>query len=118
MGISIDVSTWQGPINWLRAKAAGVDFAYIRGPIGSLHVDDRFHANWQGAKDAGISRRGIYCDVILGQSASAQFLNIVHQTDFDFGTEPIVLDMERTDAERAAIKAGTLVWPKAQYTAM
>lgn len=118
MDTLIDVSVWQGTIDWPRVRAAGVTFAYIRGPIGDRWVDDNFHANWQGALGAGIPRRGVYCDVILGQSASAQAVNILHQTNGDFGTEPVALDVERTDAERKAIAAGTLVWPKAAYTEM
>lgn len=61
----IDVSTFQGNINWNSVKADGVDFAFIRlgyrgyGKNGILNVDDKFHRNIQGAKAAGV-KVGVY----------------------------------------------------------
>lgn len=55
----IDVSRWQGKIDWKKAKNAGVEFAMIRGGYGENHVDSRFHENARGANAAGIPM-GIY----------------------------------------------------------
>lgn len=61
----IDVSKFQGNINWNSVKADGVDFAFIRlgyrgyGKNGILNTDDHFHKNIQGAKAAGV-RVGVY----------------------------------------------------------
>ncbi len=38
----IDVSRWQGLIDWLAVKSAGVAFASIRATIGDTYTDDRF----------------------------------------------------------------------------
>lgn len=113
---AIDISTFNGVIDFVKAKADGVTRIIIRGPIGSLWVDDRYHANWAAARLAEIAELGVYCDVVKEDSASAHFLNIVHQTNSDYGTEPVALDCERTNAERDAISAGTLVWNKITYT--
>ncbi|HIW73106.1 MAG TPA: LysM peptidoglycan-binding domain-containing protein [Firmicutes bacterium] len=54
----IDVSTFQGTIDWERVKAASVDFAIIRASYGwedrERQVDVRFHQNAKGAEAAGI----------------------------------------------------------------
>lgn len=63
--LGVDVSVYQGNINWAKAKAAGIDFAIIRlgfrgwGSNGSLNIDTKFHANLTGARAAGI-KVGVY----------------------------------------------------------
>ncbi|MBE5883468.1 MAG: hypothetical protein E7291_03440 [Lachnospiraceae bacterium] len=57
--VGIDVSKWQGEIDWDKVKNAGVEFAIIRagyrGSVtGSIVVDPYFHANMKGAASAGI----------------------------------------------------------------
>lgn len=60
----IDVSVFQGNINWNSVKADGVDFAFIRLGYrgytnGAIKVDSNFHKNIQGAQAAGI-KVGVY----------------------------------------------------------
>ncbi len=60
----IDVSKWQGSINWAAVKAAGIDFAIIRlgyrgSQTGVLVEDPTFRKNIQGATAAGL-RVGVY----------------------------------------------------------
>ena len=55
----IDVSQVQGVIDWKAARAAGVDFAYIRASQGSDMRDERFAANWAESAAAGV-KRGAY----------------------------------------------------------
>ena len=53
----IDVSKWQGRIDWSEVKADGVEFAIIREGYGKENpnqVDKRFEENYKGAKAAGI----------------------------------------------------------------
>ena len=63
--LGVDVSVYQGSIDWQKAKAAGIDFAIIRlgfrgwGSNGSLNIDSNFRANLAGAKAAGI-KVGVY----------------------------------------------------------
>src|SRR5512146_139615 len=52
----IDVSAWQGDIDWLKARAAGTQFAFIKATEGGDHLDPKFLENWEGAKRAGIAR--------------------------------------------------------------
>ena len=60
----IDVSKYQGEIDWAKVKAAGVEFAIIRAgyrgsKTGAIVKDPYFEKNIKGAKEAGI-QVGIY----------------------------------------------------------
>src|SRR5687768_5539937 len=55
----IDVSSYQGVIDWRRVKAAGVMFAFARVSDGLEVIDQRFAENFTAMKQAGV-RRGAY----------------------------------------------------------
>jgi len=91
--IGIDVSQWQGVMDWDKAKAAGAQFAYIRAAFGS-HKDTQFDRNWAETKRVGIPR-GAYGWVINGvnQQVNAQrFKNFVGD---DIGELPPTCDFEK-----------------------
>ena len=50
----IDVSHYQGEIDWAAMKQQGMDFAYIKATEGSAHEDECFDKNWEQAKAAGM----------------------------------------------------------------
>ncbi|MGD9483068.1 lysozyme [Streptomyces sp. TRM70308] len=52
----IDVSHWQGAINWSAVKSAGIDFAYIKATEGTSFTDPRFDTNYPAAHRAGLVR--------------------------------------------------------------
>jgi lysozyme len=45
----IDVSRWQGEINWQLVAAAGCEFAAIRATVGNYYTDPFFEKNREGA---------------------------------------------------------------------
>ena len=45
----IDVSHYQGDIDWEMLENQGIDFAYVKATEGSSFVDERFTENWAGA---------------------------------------------------------------------
>lgn len=55
----IDVSHWQGNIDWKKVKADGIQFAIIKATEGTGHVDKNFLKNVEGAKAAGL-KVGVY----------------------------------------------------------
>lgn len=61
----IDVSSYQGDINWQLVREDGVEFAFIRagfrgyGEDGRLCADEKFDENYDGAHSAGIDT-GVY----------------------------------------------------------
>lgn len=50
----IDVSEWQGKINWAQVKTAGVDFAILRCGYASTYPDKQWHNNVQGCLSTGM----------------------------------------------------------------
>jgi lysozyme len=52
----IDVSKYQGDIDWATVRRSGVEFVWIKATEGANHVDSKFQQNWAGAKQAGIAR--------------------------------------------------------------
>jgi lysozyme len=51
----IDVSKWNGDVNWQKARASGVSFVFIKATEGKDRVDDKFSQNWRGAANAGLA---------------------------------------------------------------
>ena len=73
----IDVSVWQGKIDWKKVKASGIVFAMIRVGYGSSQgndckMDTYFKANVEGALAAGVEvgiyfySYHIFVDTVLG----------------------------------------------------
>ncbi|MBL0220568.1 MAG: hypothetical protein IPQ07_42710 [Myxococcales bacterium] len=50
----IDVSYYQGTIDWTKAKADGVEYAFIRVSDGLATVDTKFDTNWAQTRAKGI----------------------------------------------------------------
>ena len=55
----IDVSKWNGTIDWNSVKSSGIDYVIIRGGFGSSTVDSKFKTYIEGAKNAGL-KIGVY----------------------------------------------------------
>jgi len=89
----IDVSKWQGKIDWAAVSDAGTQFAFIKATEGGDHVDTRFLENWYGAKNAGIPR-GAYHFMFWCRPASQQAEWFKRNVPADPGAMPPVLDVE------------------------
>ncbi|WP_180960294.1 GH25 family lysozyme [Neobacillus cucumis] len=50
----IDVSHWQGTIDWNQVKNSGIAFAYAKVSQGTTYTDPMFSTNLQGARAAGL----------------------------------------------------------------
>ena len=61
----VDVSSYQGKIDWKRAKAAGVEFAILKIIRKDLKPDNQFENNWAGCLDAGVPIQGVYNILML-----------------------------------------------------
>jgi lysozyme len=110
----VDVSTFQGAVNWTSAKAAGIDFAFARISDGTANPDDQFKANWQGMKAAGVIR-GAYQYWEPADDPTAQ-ANLVASSlsaagGFEAGDLPIVMDIETSGgASASTIEANMQTW--------
>lgn len=78
----IDVSKWQGTINWEKVKAAGIEFAMIRLGYGSsvgdnCKIDPFFAINMDGALAVGIGVGVYFYSYALTLEAAAKEANFV-----------------------------------------
>ena len=55
----VDVSHYQGTVDWHQLKKQGISFAFIKATEGTTFVDDKFKENWRKAHRAHI-KRGAY----------------------------------------------------------
>lgn len=113
-GFGIDVSKWQGNIDWSQASSA-VSFAIIRcgfrGSSGNIAVDPKFAQNIQGAKANGV-RVGVYFySIAMNEAQAVEEASLAVQQVSQYGgvSLPIYIDMEDSrqlslsQAERDAI---------------
>ncbi len=98
--VGIDVSEFQGNIDWYAVKAAGVDFAIIRLGYrgmtqGLLEEDERFQQNLHGADSAGLDV-GVYffSQAVTAAEAAAEADFVLERLEGEKLTYPVVFDWE------------------------
>ncbi|WP_420412381.1 glycoside hydrolase family 25 protein [Roseibium sp.] len=99
----IDVSHYQGVVNWNKVAADGTAFAMIKASEGESYTDPMFTANWAGCKNNGISCGAYHyflpTDCFLKQSDL--LIKQLQAVSFDPETDlPPAIDCE--DMERAS----------------
>lgn len=97
----IDVSSYQGTIDWSRAKAAGVGFAIIRvgyrgyGSKGTIAEDEQFKANVEGALKAGVPVGYYFFSQATTEAEAREEAQFVLAHIAEYGSSyPVVFDME------------------------
>ena len=79
----VDVSKWQGDIDWNKVKAAGYDFAIIRlgyrgySEAGGLEVDAKFYQNLQAAQAAGLDVGVYFFSQAINETEALEEANFV-----------------------------------------
>ena len=91
----IDISVWQGQVDWRLAHANGVNFVFMKATEGSDHADPGFDQNWRAAAAAGVPH-GAYHFFYHCSSAALQARWFEAHVPKAQGTLPPVLDMEWT----------------------
>jgi lysozyme len=95
----IDVSYYQGVIDWKRVHAAGIVFAFARISDGVTVVDPTFVANMAGMRHARV-RRGAYQYFRAGADPIAQAKLAVRAVRRAGGLDlPLVADVETDDGQ-------------------
>ena len=95
----VDVSYYQGTVNWASVKSAGKAFALIRVSDGTNTPDPQFATNWSKARAAGLTV-GAYQFFRPSQDATAQAdLMVSKLTTAGFAATdiPPVIDVEVTE---------------------
>lgn len=100
LGLGIDVSEFQGAINWTAVKSAGITFAFIRAAFrgygsGKIVTDSRFVTNIKGAVSAGLPV-GVYfftqaINAAEGAEEADYIINLIRNYNVSL---PIVIDTE------------------------
>ena len=104
----IDVSVYQGDIDWEAVKADGIDFAIIRlgfrgyGSEGSMNLDRNFQSNLEGAISVGLDV-GVYffSQAIAPEEAAEEAEFVLSYLDGYELTYPVVFDWEVIGQESA-----------------
>ena len=104
----IDVSHYQGAVDWAAVAGAGMRFAFVKATEGVSVSDPAFGGNWDGARAAGLVR-GAYHYLHPDESGAAQGEHFVSRVRIDASTLPPALDVEvtkgKSPAEVAAVVA-------------
>jgi lysozyme len=95
----IDVSKFQGDIDWNAVAGSGVKFAWIKATEGGDHADERFQANWTGAKAAGVPR-GAYHFVYWCRPPMEEMAFFEQNAPVENDALPPVLDVEATPTSK------------------
>ncbi|WP_341486541.1 GH25 family lysozyme [Pararhizobium sp. A13] len=89
----VDISRWQGEIDWARLRSQGANFAYIKATDGGDHLDPMFRKNWKRAKEAGL-KRGAYHFFYWCRTAGEQADWFIRNVPRDPQALPPVIDVE------------------------
>jgi lysozyme len=89
----VDVSSYQGVVDWAVLADQGVQFAFIKATEGSGMQDAQFTANWTGALQAGV-RPGAYHFFSYDSPGETQADNFIAQVPVTEGALPPVVDLE------------------------
>lgn len=108
----IDVSKYQGDIDWKAVAADGVEFAFIRvgnrgyGAEGKLLEDDRFEENVEGALQAGIKVGVYFYTQAMNEEELLEEANFVLEKIAPYKIEcPVVYDVEKVSDSAGRMNA-------------
>lgn len=89
----VDVSSYQGDIDWEVLSGQGIQFAFIKATEGSGFVDEHFAYNYAGAQKNGL-RTGAYHFFSYDSPGEAQAENFIRTVEKTEGMLPPVIDIE------------------------
>lgn len=105
--VGVDVSTYQGTVDWAAVKDAGVDYVIVRAAYrgyetGKIVPDDLYEQNIRGAVDAGL-HVGVYLySQALSEDEAREeadyLLGLIEGLPVDY---PVVYDQEEYTADQA-----------------
>ena len=99
----IDVSHYNGVVDWARVAKAGIAFAYAKATEGAVHQDTEFTTNYAGIGQNAILR-GLYHFFRPSADAQAQATNFLKSLpQLVIGDLPPALDVEVSDGQGAQV---------------
>ena len=102
----IDVSEWQGNINWTQVKESGIDFAFVRISYGLSHYDYTYEANMTKAEQAGVPvGTYVYSTALSTTTALKEAQFAIEKMQGYKVSYPVVFDLEYAKASKLSAKA-------------
>lgn len=89
----VDVSSYQGDIDWKTVENQDMKFAFIKATEGSSHVDEKFEMNWKNIRKTDM-RAGAYHFMSYDSPAKSQAENFISHVDKTDDMLPPVVDVE------------------------
>ena len=89
----VDVSHYQGEIDWKVLGRQDIDFAYIKATEGSSHVDEKFSQNWSESALSGLAV-GAYHFFSFDSSGKDQLAHFIQCLPDREGMLPPAVDVE------------------------
>jgi lysozyme len=89
----VDVSRWQGDVDWVNLRSQGANFAYIKATDGGDHMDPMFRTNWRKTREAGL-KRGAYHFFYWCRTAGEQADWFIRNVPREPGALPPAIDVE------------------------
>ena len=89
----VDVSSYQGEIDWAVLSEQGIDFAFIKATEGSTYVDERFSDNFMKASETKLLI-GAYHFFSYDSSGESQADNFIRTVPKQTGMIAPVIDLE------------------------
>lgn len=131
----VDVSHYDGVVDWAQVKAAGQTFGIAKASEGLTLADDRFAANWPAMKAAGLVRGAYHFFRPLDDGTAQADFFLSRVGAFGVGDLPPILDWEINDTSisnglqvqrvqdfvdqiRAATGRTTIIYTSARFLAL
>lgn len=96
----IDVSHYQGEVDWSTVSQQPIHFVFIKSSQGHATVDSQYKNNWQQTAQTELLR-GVYHFLDPSVDATAQAEHFAATTQGDFGDFPPVIDIEAFEKQSA-----------------
>ena len=105
----IDVSAWQGAIDWPKVKSSGIKGAIIRAGYGKNNIDSKWAENVRNAAAAGVEIGAYWfsyaLNVEMARKEADYLCDAVETTGVHFGY-PLAFDYEYASVDYAKQKGG------------
>lgn len=91
----IDVSEWQGVIDWKKVRNSDIDFAFVRVAYGTGYIDKQYAANMKNAEAAGVPvGTYIYSTATTTEGALKEAKLVISKMRGYKVSYPVVFDLE------------------------
>ena len=89
----LDVSHWQGEIDWSKVRQSGIRFAFVKATQGRDSIDPMFKSNWAALAEGSLLR-GAYHFLVPDVDGAEQARHFLKTVNFGTGDLLPVVDVE------------------------